>query len=481
MERQVDIFDTIIRGGTVATSAAVVRCDIGIRDGRIAALADSLEGADRVIDAEGRTVTPGGVDSHCHIDQPNEDGWVCADDFFTGTRSALAGGTTTIIPFALQIRGRGLREAVNEYRGRAEGNALVDYAVHMIVVDPSEQVLGQELPGLIRDGYTSFKIYMTYDDLKLNDREILDVLALARREQAFVMVHAENADCISWLTDRLEEAGKIAPKFHAVSRPGLVEREGAHRAITLAELLDVPILLVHVSAREVVDEIHRARARGLKIFAETCPQYLFLTEDDLDKSGFEGAKYICSPPPRDKANQQVIWDGLRNGTFDVFSSDHAPTRFDDPKGKRFRGTDSSFRWIPNGVPGIETRMPLLFSEGVGKGVIDLERFVELTATNPAKVYGLYPRKGTIAVGSDADIVIWDDSREVMISNDLLHHNVDYTPYEGITVTGWPATTLSRGDVVWADGEVRAERGRGAFLPCAYSGAAVPLGRPVAQL
>ena len=481
MERQVDIFDTIIRGGTVATSAAVVRCDIGIRDGRIAALADSLEGADQVIDAEGRTVTPGGVDGHCHIDQPNEDGWVCADDFFTGTRSALAGGTTTIIPFALQIRGRGLREAVNEYRGRAEGNALVDYAVHMIVVDPSEQVLGQELPGLIRDGYTSFKIYMTYDDLKLNDREILDVLALARREQAFVMVHAENADCISWLTDRLEEAGKIAPKFHAASRPGLVEREGAHRAITLAELLDVPILLVHVSAREVVDEIHRARSRGLKIFAETCPQYLFLTEDDLDKSGFEGAKYICSPPPRNKANQQVIWDGLRNGTFDVFSSDHAPTRFDDPKGKKFHGTDSSFRWIPNGVPGIETRMPLLFSEGVGKGIIDLERFVELTATNPARVYGLYPRKGTIAVGSDADIVIWDDSRKVIISNDLLHHNVDYTPYEGITVTGWPAITLSRGDVVWADGEVRAERGRGTFLPCAYSEAAVPLGRPVAQL
>ncbi|MDP6604517.1 MAG: dihydropyrimidinase [Rhodospirillales bacterium] len=477
----VSTFDTIIRGGRVATAGAVVQCDIGIRDGRIAALADSLEGAANVIDAEGRTVTPGGVDGHCHIDQPNEEGWVCADDFFSGTRSALAGGTTTVMPFAQQFRGRSLRAAVDEYRTRAEGNALVDYAVHMILSDPSEQVLGQELPALIRDGYTSFKIYMTYDDLKLNDRQILDVLALARREAAMVMVHAENADCITWLTDRLEEAGKIAPMYHATSRPGPVEREATHRAITLSELLDVPILLVHVSAREAVDEIQRARSRGLKIFAETCPQYLFLTEDDLDKPGFEGAKCICSPPPRDKANQQVIWDGLRGGTFDVLSSDHAPTRFDDDKGKKVRGTDSSFRWVPNGVPGLETRMPLLFSEGVGKGVIDLERFVALTATNQAKIYGIYPQKGTIAVGSDADIVIWDDERETTITNDILHHDVDYTPYEGMKIKGWPAITLSRGDVVWADGEVRADRGRGAFIPCALSTAATPLGRPVAKI
>jgi len=238
---------------------------------------------------------------------------------------------------------------------------------------------------------------------------------------------------------------------------------------------------VHVSAREAVDEIQRARSRGLKIFAETCPQYLFLTADDLDKPGFEGAKCICSPPPRDKANQQVIWDGLRGGTFEVFSSDHAPTRFDDAKGKKVRGTDSSFRWVPNGIPGLETRMPLLFSEGVGKGVIDLERFVALTATNQAKIYGIYPKKGTIAVGSDADIVIWDDERETTITNEILHHDVDYTPYEGMTIKGWPAITLSRGDVVWADGEVRAEKGRGAFLPCALSAAATPLGRPAAKI
>ena len=473
-------FDLIIRGGRVATAADVVSCDIGIRDGRIAALADRLDGAERVIDASGCTVTPGGVDGHCHIDQPSLDGSVCADDFFSGTRSAAAGGTTTVIPFALQMRGQTLKAAVDDYHDRAQGRAVVDYAFHLIVTDPTPQVCGQELPALIRDGYSSFKIYMTYDDLKLNDRQIMDVLAAARRARGMVMVHAENSECIAWLTQRLEEAGKTAPRYHASSRPRPVEREATHRAITLSELLDVPILVVHVSAREATWEIRRAQSRGLKIFAETCPQYLFLTEDDLDKPEFEGAKCICSPPPRDRENQEVIWDGLRNGTFQVFSSDHAPSRFDDPKGKKLRGTDASFRWVPNGLPGIETRLPLLFSEGVCKGRIDLTTFVALTATNPAKIYGLYPRKGTIAVGADADIVVWDDARELTISNDLLHHDVDYTPYAGMQIKGWPGTVLSRGEVVWDGNQVVGEAGRGAFLPCDQPDAAAPLGRSVVE-
>ncbi len=473
-------FDLIVRGGRVATAADVVNCDIGVRDGRIAALADRLDGAGRVIDAAGRTVTPGGVDGHCHLDQPSLDGSVCADDFFSGTRSAAAGGTTTVIPFALQMRGQTLKAALEDYHARANGRAVVDYAFHLIVTDPTPQVCGQELPALIRSGYSSFKIYMTYDDLKLNDRQILDVLATARRSQAMAMVHAENSDCIAWLTDRLEEAGKIEPRYHADSRPRPVEREATHRAIALSELLDVPILVVHVSAREAAHEIRRAQGRGLKIFAETCPQYLFLTEDDLDKPDFEGAKCICSPPPRDRENQQVIWDGLRNGTFQVFSSDHAPARFDDPKGKKLRGTGASFRWIPNGLPGIETRLPLLFSEGVGKGRIDLTTFVALTATNPAKIYGLYPRKGTIAVGADADLVVWDDERELTLSNDLLHHDVDYTPYAGMRLKGWPGTVLSRGKVVWDGNEVSDEAGRGEFLACEQPDAAIPLGRPVVE-
>ena len=471
-------FDLIIRGGRVATAADVVTCDIGVKDGRITALAERLEGGGRVIDAAGRIVTPGGVDGHCHLDQPSMDGSVSADDFCTGTRSAAAGGTTTVIPFALQMRGHSLNEAVEDYHRRAEGKALIDYAFHLIVTDPTPQVCGQELPALIQDGYSSFKIYMTYDDMKLNDRQILDVLSVARRHQGMVMIHAENSDCIAWLTDRLEEAGKIEPRYHATSRPRPVEREATHRAITLAELLDVPVLIVHVSAREAAREIQRAQARGLRVFGETCPQYLFLTEDDLAKPGFEGAKCICSPPPRDAENQQVIWDGLGNGTFQLVSSDHAPTRYNDPKGKMLRGTKGSFRLVPNGIPGIETRLPLLFSEGVGKGRIDLSTFVALTATNAAKIYGLYPRKGTLAVGSDADIVVWDDERELTITNDMLHHNVDYTPYEGMRIKGWPATVLCRGEVVFEDGEVKGRVGHGEFLPCAQPDKAVPLGRPV---
>ena len=471
-------FDLIIKGGRVATAADVFHADIGIKDGRVAALADALDGADRVIDAAGATITPGGIDGHCHLDQPSLDGSVCADDFTSGTRSAVAGGTTTVIPFALQMRGHSLKEAVDDYHQRSDGKALVDYAFHLIVTDATPQVCGQELPALLQDGYSSLKIYMTYDDLKLDDGQILDVLAVARRYQGMVMIHAENSECITWLTDKLEQAGKLAPKYHATSRPGPVEREATHRAITLAELIDVPILIVHVSSELAVQEIQRAQRRGLKIYGETCPQYLFLTEDDLDKPGFEGAKCICSPPPRNKENQQVIWDGLVNGTFQVLSSDHAPSRYNDPQGKMLQGTDASFRIVPNGIPGIETRLPLMFSEGVGKGRIDLQTFVALTAANTAKIYGLYPRKGTIAIGSDADIVIWDDEKEVTITNDILHHNVEYTPYEGIELTGWPRTVLSRGNVVVEDGEVVGEPGHGQFLPCDPPEKAMPLGRPV---
>ena len=470
-------FDLVIRGATVVTAADSVRCDVGVRAGRIAALGERLGDGAQEIDGTGRYLLPGGVDGHCHFDQPMTDGSVMADDFYSGTRSAACGGTTTIIPFACQMKGQSLRAAVEDYHRRADGKAVIDYAFHLIVSDPSDQVLGQELPALIRDGYTSFKVYMTYDDLKLNDRQMLEVLALARGEGAMVMIHAENADCIAWLTERLEAAGKTAPIHHARSRPAVVEREATHRALSLAELVDVPVLIVHVSGAEAVAEIAAAKARGLRIYAETCPQYLFLTSDDLDLEGFEGAKCICSPPPRDKANQAVIWNGLESGLFDIFSSDHAPFRYDDPKGKMVAGAAAAFTRVPNGIPGVETRLPLLFSAGVGAGRIDMNRFVALTATNPARLYGLYPRKGTIAVGADADLVLWDPEREVTITNDLLHHEVDYTPYEGITVTGWPQTVVSRGEVVVRDGQVTAAKGRGQFLHCDLPAPAKPRPQP----
>jgi len=459
-------FDLVLRNARVATASDCFDADIGITGGRIVQLGLGLPQGAREIDAAGRVVTPGGVDAHCHLDQPMPAPLRMADDFDSGTRAAACGGTTTVIPFAAQEKGGSLRAAVADYHHRAEGRAHVDYAFHLIVSDPTPQVLNEELPALIREGYSSFKIYMTYDDLKLDDGQILDVLAVAREQGAMAMIHAENADCIEWLTKRLEAAGRTAPRFHAHARPMLVEREATHRAISLAELVDVPILIVHVSGREAVEQIRWARAHGLKVFAETCPQYLFLTAADLGiDDSYQGAKCVCSPPPRDASNQQVIWDGLNDGTFTVFSSDHAPFRYDAPEGKKPAGEEVAFRHIPNGIPGIETRLPLLYSEGVLGGRMTLNRFVELTATGPAKAYGLHPRKGTIAVGSDADLVVWEE-RDFVLENRHLHHAVDYTPYEGQTLRAWPALTLARGEVVWDGTNFHPRRGRGRFLPCA---------------
>ena len=407
-------------------------------------------------------------------------GIVNADNFYSGTVSAAFGGNTTVIPFAAQSRGESLREVVKAYHECADPKAVIDYAFHLIISDPSEQVLGQELPALIQDGYTSFKVYMTYDLLQVDDFQLLQVLEVARREGAMVMVHAENYDVIRWMTEKLIEKGNSAPKFHAISHPQIAEGEATNRAISLAELMDVPLLVVHVSAEEAMNRIRWAQDRGLKIYGETCPQYLFLTADDLDKPGSEGAMFCCSPPPRDAAGQEQIWRGLQNGTFQVFSSDHAPYRYDET-GKLHAGPEPSFKQIANGVPGIELRMPLLFSEGVVKGRIGLNRFVELTSTNAAKIYGLHPRKGTIAVGADADIAIWDPELEVTVSNDIVHDNVGYTPYEGRKLTGLPVTVINRGRVVIKGGELQVERGSGVFLPCETPEPARPLGRLVPEV
>ena len=396
------------------------------------------------------------------MDQQPWEGRETADDFRSGTISAACGGNTTVIPFAMQVRGQSLRAIVDDYHERARPKAVIDYAFHLIVGDPSAQVLGQELPALVHDGCTSLKIFLTYDKLVLSDYEVLEVLAFAQREGAMVMIHAENDGCVRWLTEKLLDSGRRGMKYHGVARNRVGEREATYRAIAFSELIDVPILIAHVSTREAMDEIREAQDRGLRIYAETCPQYLFLTADDMDTHDMEGAKYVCTPPPRTKEDQEHLWRGLANGTFTVVSSDHSPWRFAD---KVSGGPRTPFSKIPNGVPGIETRLPLLFSEGVGKGRITLNQFVALAATNAAKVYGLYPRKGTIAIGSDADIAIWDSGRKMRITNGMLHHNADYTPYEGMEVTGWPVLTLSRGEVVSRDGEPMAAPGRGAFLAC----------------
>jgi dihydropyrimidinase len=473
-------FDLVIRNGTVATAADTFEADVGIKDGVVAMLGRGLGPGAREIDAKAKLVLPGGIDSHCHLEQRSSAGVVCADDFYSGTVAAAFGGTTTVIPFAAQHRGQSLRQVVQEYHEAARPKAVIDYAFHLIISDPSEQVMGQELPALIRDGYTSFKVYMTYDLLALNDGQMLDILALARREGALVMVHAENHEMIKWLTSRLLERGLGAPRWHAVSHARVAEGEATNRAVALSQLLDVPILIVHVSAAEAIAVIRNAQTNGLKIYGETCPQYLFLTADDIAKPGVEGAKFCCSPPPRDHAAQEAVWAGLENGTFQVFSSDHAPYRF-DASGKLPHGERTTFKEIANGVPGIELRLPLLFSEGVQRGRLDLNRFVALSAANHARLYGLYPRKGTIAVGSDADIAIWDPERETTVTAGLLHDNVGYTPYEGRKLKGWPVTVLSRGRVVVEDGRLLVDRGSGAFLPCALSRAAKPRGAAVPEL
>ncbi len=473
-------FDLLVRGGTVATAVDTFAADIAVRDGRIVALGHDLGTAARVVDAGGLLVLPGGIDAHCHVEQESSGGLMTADDFYSGSVSAAFGGTTTFMPFAAQHRGQSLREVVRDARERAASKVVIDHAFHLIVSDPNEQVLGQELPALIADGHTSFKVYMTYERLRLDDRQMLDVLTTARRHGALTMVHAENHDMIGWLTERLLTRGHDAPKFHAVSHAAIAESEASQRAISLARLADAPLLIVHVSAPEAAAAILAARNQGLRIYGETCPQYLFLTAADLDREGMEGAKFCCSPPPRDEAAQQAIWRGLVNGTFQVVNSDHAPYRFDET-GKLSAGPTPKFPQIANGVPGLEVRLPLLFSEGVGKGRITLNEFVALTATNAARLYGLHPRKGTIAVGSDADLTLWDPAWARTIEYAMLHDRAGYTPYEGRRVTGWPRIVISRGRVVVEDGALHAERGSGLHLARASPAAARPLGRPQPEM
>jgi dihydropyrimidinase len=457
------MFDLTIRNATVATAAETFDADLGVTGGRIAAIGKGLAPGKRDIDARGKLVLPGGVDSHCHVEQLSSTGKMCADDFYTATVAAAFGGTTTIIPFAAQHRGNSITAVVDDYARRAAEKAVVDYGFHLIIADPNERALNEELPAMIRRGITSLKVYMTYELLRLADDQLLDVLAAADREHALVMVHAENHEMIKWITKRLLERGHKAPKFHMTSHHPLAESEATNRVISLSRLLDVPALIVHVSGIEAVQTIRAAQTLGARVYAETCPQYLFLKATDADRPGLEGAKWCCSPPPRDEASQEAVWRGLKDGTFQVFSSDHAPYRFDE-SGKLPKGEQTTFKEMANGVPGLQVRLPLLYSEGVGKGRITLNEFVALTATNHARMYGLAPRKGTIAVGADADLAIWEPEKKVTLTTAMMKDNVGYTPYEGRTVTGWPTTVISRGRIAVEGGELKVARGTGEFVP-----------------
>ena len=453
--------DLVIRGGTLATASDTFRADVGIRDGRVAAIAEALDGAD-VIDATGKLVLPGGIEAHCHIAQESATGGMTADDYRTGSISAAFGGNSCIIPFAAQHRGMGVTETLDLYDGRAEGRSVIDYSYHLIVADPTETALREELPAAFARGVTSFKVFMTYELMRIDDGQFLDILSVAKAHGALTMVHAENSGIIEWISRRLVEAGHTAPRYHAISHPAAAEVEAINRAITLARFVDAPLLIVHVSTPEGAGLVARARLEGARIFGETCPQYLFLDRSDLDRPGMEGAKFVCSPPLRDEATREALWRHVQAGTFSVVSSDHAPYRFDET-GKLAHGPDATFKRIANGMPGLALRLPLLFSEGVGRGRITLNQFVALASTNAAKLYGMHPAKGTIAIGSDADIAIWDPAETRTVRAEDQHDAMDYTPYEGRELTGWPVSVLSRGERVVDGGELVAEPGRGRFV------------------
>jgi dihydropyrimidinase len=458
-------FDLVVENGDAFVEGRLQRLHIGVRDGKIAALSVTPLNGKRRVQARDRLVLPGGIDVHCHIAQTTSTGLRTADDFYTATVGAAFGGTTLVMPFAAQHRGQSLRAVVDAYKDCAAGQAVVDYAFHMIVTNPSPEVLKVELPALAEEGFTSIKLYMTYDALRVDDRQFLETLLHARRLGVLTMVHAESHDVIGWLTEKLLAGGHRQVRNLPKARPELSESEATHRAIAMAELLDTPIFVVHVSSKAAVDQIAIAQRAGLPVSAETCPQYLLLTERDLDRPDSEAAKYCCSPPPRDEESHAALWRGLENGLFSCFSSDHSAFRLNGPQGKNANGDDAPFNKIPFGIPGLETRLPLLFSEGVNKGRISLARFVELTASGPARVFGLEGRKGVIAIGADADLAVWDPEAEHTLSVDSLHDDMDYTVYEGMSVKGMPLTTICRGQLICHEGELLAKAGSGRLTPC----------------
>ncbi|MBP1851993.1 dihydropyrimidinase [Rhizobium halophytocola] len=453
-------FETVIHGGTVVTAGESFKGDIGISDGRIAAVADTLAGGDRRIDAGGRLVLPGGIEAHCHIAQESSSGVMTADDYYSGSVSAAFGGNSTFVPFAAQHRGQSIASVIETYDGRAAPNSVLDYSYHLIISDPTAEVLA-ELPGVFARGITSFKVFMTYDLMNIGDAGMLDILTIAKAHGALTMVHAENNEMVKWMNRRLAAAGLTAPKYHAPSRPELAEEEAINRAISLAKLVDAALFIVHVSTRGGAEIVRREKLAGAKLFAETCPQYLALTRAALDRPGMEGAKYICSPPLRDTATQDVLWSHIRAGTFESVSSDHAPYRA-DATGKFLNGADAAYPKIANGMPGIAMRLPYLFSEGVLKGRITLADFVRLSSTNAARVFGL-DRKGAIAPGFDADIAIWNPQESRRVTQPMQHDNMDYTPFEGMEITGWPETVMNHGRIVVDKGELRAKPGSGRFI------------------
>ena len=453
-------FDTLITNGRVVTAADTYASDVAISAGKIAAIGQSLprEGAPRIIDAHNQYVLPGGIDVHTHLDMPFG-GTTSSDDFETGTRAALFGGTTTLIDFAIQYKDQSLRTAFDAWMQKASAKATCDYAFHCIVTDIRDRQL-EEMDHLVREGVTSFKLFMAYPGVfMLDDASIFKALRRTGDNGGLVCMHAENGSAIDVIVQQALAEGKKAPKYHALTRPTTAEAEATARAIALAEMAGAPVYIVHLSCNDALEKVREARERGLPVYAETCPQYLYLSIENFDAPDFEGAKYVFTPPLREKWHQEKLWNGLQRDHLQVVSTDHCPFCFKEQK-ELGRG---DFTKIPNGGPGIEHRLSLIYSGGVAAGRFSVNRFVELVSTTPAKLFGLYPRKGTIAVGSDADLVIFDPGRKHTISAQTHHMRVDYSMFEGIEVTGMPSVVVSRGQVVVEADKFLGRQGAGEFL------------------
>src|ERR1700719_2756284 len=458
---------TLIKSGTVVTATDQYKGDVLVEDEKIAVIGTSLDvDADRVIDAAAKYVLPGGIDVHTHLDMPFG-GTTSADDFETGTRAATFGGTTTLIDFAIQYKGQPLRQAFDTWMGKASNKAVCDYAFHCIVTDIGNGQL-QEMSSLVSEGVTSFKLFMAYPGVfMLDDASIFRALQTMAKNGGMICMHAENGSAIDVIVQQALAEGKKAPKYHALTRPTTAEAEATSRAIALAEMAGAPIYIVHLSCNEALEKVREARDRGLPVYAETCPQYLYLSLENMDAPGFEGAKYVLTPPLREKWNQEKLWNGLKHDHLQVVSTDHCPFCF---KEQKEMGRDD-FTKIPNGGPGVEHRMSLIYSGGVASGRFSANRFVELVSTTPAKLFGLYPRKGTIGIGSDADLVIFDPHAEQIISAKTHHMRVDYSMFEGMKVKGIPKIVLSRGRTIIENGKFVGKPGAGEFLRRqTYSGA-----------
>ncbi|MFO8192234.1 MAG: dihydropyrimidinase [Bacillota bacterium] len=451
---------TVIKDGTLVTASGSSRADVIIEEEKITAIGSFLPGfGDRTIEASGKLVLPGAIDVHTHLDMPFG-GTVTADDFTTGTIAAAAGGTTCIVDYAIQTPGGTLQEALVAWHKKAEGKCAVDYGFHVAVTDLNEKALN-EIPDLVKKGYPTFKVFMAYKGVfQIDDAALLKVLKKAGAAGGLVLVHAENGDVIEVLTGELLAAGKTAPRYHALSRPPLAEEEAVNRYIAMAELSGSPAYIVHLSTAGALRLVSSARLRGLPVYAETCPQYLFLSIDRYNEPGFDGAKYVMSPPLREKGNEDHLWAGLRSGNLQVVASDHCSFNLKEQKELGM----NNFTKIPNGAPGLENRVQLMFAGGVVKEHIDIHKFVDLVSTAPARIFGLYPQKGTIAVGSDADLVIFNPEAEFTLSSTEQFQNVDYNPYEGFRGKGKPELVFSRGTLIFEHGEYTGAVGHGRFIP-----------------